>query len=70
MLEFMCYDDGCHLRKFAQNPARSTLSDTTKKISEIEIVLDRFHYPNHTDEWCKRNCNPNSFVELAEVNEL
>ena len=64
---FICYNDGCHLRKFAQNPVRSGLSETTKKISEIEIVLDRFHYPNHVDDWCKRTCNPNNFEELNGV---
>ena len=63
----ICYDDGCHLRKFSRHPTRSVLSEVTKKISEIEIVVDRFHYPNHIDDWCKRNCNPNNFVELTEV---
>ena len=37
-VEFLCYDNGCHLRKFANNPVRSTLTDTTKRIVAMEIV--------------------------------
>ena len=67
--EFVCYDDGCHLRKFACNTSRSTLSETTTRIVNIEIVLDKFHYSNHTDEWCKRTCNLWNFRELDKVSE-
>ena len=66
-VEFICYDDGCHLRKFSQNPVRSTLTDITVHIAKMEIVLDRFHFPNHTDDWCKKTCNPYNFMELDEV---
>ncbi|KAK2552238.1 hypothetical protein P5673_026765 [Acropora cervicornis] len=24
----------------------------------MEMVCDKFHFKNHTDSWCKRNCNP------------
>ena len=27
---YICYDDGCHLRKFCRNPVRRELSDTSK----------------------------------------
>ena len=36
ILEFICYDDGCHLRKFAQNPTRRNISGITNKLAEIE----------------------------------
>lgn len=63
-LEFICYDDGCHLRKFAQHPKRRDVSAVANRISKIEIVLDRFHYRN---EWCKKTCNPNQFEQLKGV---
>ena len=31
---FIVYDDGCHLKKFAINPVRSMLTDTSKKIKD------------------------------------
>ena len=58
---------GAILGSLLRTPVRSGLSETTKQISEIEIVLDRFHYPNHIDDWCKRTCNPNNFEELRGV---
>ena len=66
-VEFLCYDDGCHLRKFANNPVRSTLTDTTKRIAAMEIVIDKMHFKGHIDPWCRRNCNPNDFDELKKV---
>ena len=63
-IDIICYDDGCHLRKFFRNPVRSTLTDTTDRIAKMEIVVDRFHFSNHTDNWCKKNCNPNDVVSL------
>ena len=66
-VEFLCYDDGCHLRKFANNPVRSTLTDTTKKIAAMEIVIDKMHFKGHIAPWCRSNCNPNDFDELKKV---
>ena len=43
-LDFLCYDDGCHLRKFANNPVRSTLTDTTKRIAVMEKFIDKMHF--------------------------
>lgn len=65
-VEFICYDDGCHLRKFSRNLVRSTLTDITVYIAKIEIVLDRFLFPDHNDDWCKKTCNPDNFMELHE----
>ena len=66
-VEFLCYDDGSHLRKFANNSVRSTLTGMTKKITAMEIVIDKMHFKGHTDPWCRRNCNPNDFDELKKV---
>ena len=63
----ICYDDACHLKKFAQNPVRSDLTGIAKKIKEMSLVCDKFHFRNHVDRWCKANCNPFTTTEL-EVN--
>ena len=56
--ESICYDDACHLKMFAQNPVRSSLSVISDRLPKMEMVCDKFHFKNHTDSWCKRNCNP------------
>ncbi len=33
----------------------------------MEIVVDKMHFRGHTDQWCKRYCNPNDFDELQKV---
>ena len=65
--EFICYDDGCHLRKYAHNSTRKVLTETTKCLAEIEIVVDKMHVSGHTDKWCKTYCDPNKFTKLENV---
>ena len=60
-LEFLCYDDGCHLRKFAQHSSRKDVTPTSQKRSTIEVVIDKLHMEGHTDKWCMVTCNPSSF---------
>lgn len=60
----ICYDDACHLKKFSQNPSRSQLTTTSNRLSSMVIVCDRFHFKNHTDSWCKKNCNPYTCSKL------
>ncbi|KAK3733841.1 hypothetical protein QZH41_008639, partial [Actinostola sp. cb2023] len=66
--DIICYDDACHLKKFAQNPVRSEKTSTSKKLSQIEILCDKFHFKNHVDRWCKTNCNPYNCDALKDVN--
>ena len=33
-----------------------------------EIVVDRMHFKNHIDVWCKKNCDPDKTPELEGVN--
>lgn len=54
----LCYDDACHLKKFAQNPVRCELTQVAKRMKEMTMVCDKFHFRNHVDTWCKANCNP------------
>ena len=56
--EFICYDDACHLKKYAQNSVCRSITRTTQKMAEMEIIVDRFYFKNHVDHWCKEHCNP------------
>lgn len=67
-IESICYDDACHLKKFAQNPVRSSLTEISERLATMEMVCDKFHFKNHTDSWCKRNCNPYDSSILQNVN--
>lgn len=63
-LATICYDDACHLKRFAENPVRSSLSAVATEIVGKNIVCDRFHFKNHVDAWCRVNCNPNNCEDL------
>jgi len=66
----IAYDDGCHMRRFAE-----LRKDSTPKANAFwyrvgcRIVVDRFHFRNHKDshEYCKEHCDPskNSNIEGA-----
>ena len=58
ILECICYDDACHLKKYAGNTKRSSSSEIGKLISNMQFSVDKFHFGNHIDRWCKKNCNP------------
>ena len=64
---FIYYDDGCHLRHYANNPFRRDLSPIAKKLATIETVIDKMHMAGYTDEWCFEHCNPRSFKDLDNV---
>ena len=65
--EYICYDDGCHLRKYAMNPSRREQTITTQTIAKLSIVIDKMHMAGHVDNWCQQNCDPRRFRELDEV---
>lgn len=33
----------------------------------MNIVIDKMHMAGHTDTWCKQNCDPKLFPDLAMV---
>ena len=71
--EYICYDDGCHLRRYARNPVRSQLTQLTPctiQLSEIEIVIAKMHMAGHIDRWCLENCDPKLFTDLNEVRRV
>ena len=67
VIEYICYDDACHLRKFATNPVRSDLTEQTKQLASVEMVVDKMHMKGHTDPWCKEHCDPAKFQALQTV---
>ena len=70
IVEFIVYDDGCHLRRFAQHSSRSNVTPTAQKLSQIEVVVDKLHMEGHVDKWCKDNCDPRHFEALKNVSNL
>ena len=67
MIEYICYDDGCHLKKFAENPCRSAITPTAQKIACTRIVVDKMHMAGHVDKWCKENCDSRKIPDLDKV---
>ena len=45
-VEIICYDDACHLRKFA---VRADLTAQTKQLASVEMAVDKMHMKGHTD---------------------
>ena len=43
-VDFLCYDDACHLKRFATNPQRSKLTHVATVISKLNIVVDKIHF--------------------------
>ena len=60
---FICYDDGCHLKKYALNSDCAKLTFTSKILATMNIVY-KLHFKGHTDKWCQDHCNPHKFDEL------
>ena len=64
--EFICYDDACHLKRFANKPKRIDLTEKVKQLASIKVVVDKMHMMFHTDASCKENCCPYKFPQLEE----
>ena len=63
--EVLCYDDACHLLMYLYNRATRANQFGYSKFAywllyqkTVKIVCDRFHFPNHTSEWCKAHVDP------------
>ena len=65
--ETICYDDGCHLKRYACNAARSALTTTASRLASLNYAIDRMHFKGHIDPWCHNHCDPNKFKELENV---
>jgi hypothetical protein len=39
-----------------------------KKLKDMKIFVDRFHFGAHVDDFCKKNCNPYNDSDLVDLN--
>ena len=63
------YDDACHFKKFSEDEKRAAKNETTDFMAKkIGKHVDKFHFPNHVDAWCHKNCNPADVKHLDGVN--
>lgn len=63
----ICYDDSCHLKRYAANPSRCALTATASRLATMNYVIDRMHFKGHVDPWCHAHCDPNKLKELEKV---
>ena len=43
------------------------LTKTTKRITNIDVVVDKFNFQNHVDKWCQEYCNLINAKKLDKV---
>ena len=43
LIGFICYDDACHLKRFARDPMRAGITDQGKQLDSVEMVVDKMH---------------------------
>ena len=67
LIGFICYDDACHLKRFARDPMWAGITDQGKQPASVEMVVDKMHMKGHVDPWCKMNCDAEIFSELDKV---
>ena len=41
--------DVCHLKKYALNPARSSLTTVANQLASIDYAVDRMHFKGHRE---------------------
>ena len=68
-IDYICYDDGCHLRKFARHSSKQDVTPTAQKLASVEIVIDKMHMAGHVDKCCLENCDPHLFSDLDRVSK-
>ena len=67
---FVCYDDACHLTKFAKKSTRADLTPQAKQLASVQMVVDKMHMKGHVDKWCKQNCDAKTFSDLDKVHYI
>ena len=41
-----------------------------ERLATMDMVIDKMHFRNHVDNWCKANCNPYDRKDLDGVSYL
>ena len=60
--------DACHLEKYCLNPVRREVTEVAEVLNSLDMVVDKLHFRNHTEKWCKEKCNPYDRMDLEGVN--
>ena len=68
--KFLIYDDACHLKKVIDKNVIWEKSERAAFLKDIRLAIDRLHFGNHKDKWCRENLNPNNIKELDETNTV
>ena len=63
--KLLAYDDACHLKRFV-NSRQKTLAG--KFLASIIMVVDKMHFKNHIDKWCRQNVNPHKVAAFNNLN--
>lgn len=64
----LAYDDACHLKRFVSNPIRADKTEVSRLLASIRMVVDKMHFANHVDKWCRRNVNPYTDDIFKDIN--
>lgn len=62
----LAYDDACHLKRFINKRAFTKIGEFLSK--SCTLVVDKLHFKNHTDRWCRANVNPHKVAAFDELN--
>ena len=46
---------------------RSSLTNTARRLAEMNYVIDRMHFKGHIDQWCRENCDPDKLEGMEKV---
>ena len=63
-IEVVLYDDACHLKRHVD----CRCDRFYPHLKKCDMRVDRFHFPNHVDPWCKANMDPSKCPLLKGVN--
>ena len=47
-----------------------TKSERAKNLEMTKFAIDKFHFGNHKDKWCRKNMDPNKYPELKNLNTV
>ena len=62
-VKIIVYDDACHLMRHVKKRSK-----IYPQLKTRDMKVDRFHFPNHVDPWCKQNMDPSKCELLKDVN--
>lgn len=63
----LAYDDACHLKRYIN---RRSDNVELEELFNLNMVVDKLHFKNHTDKWCKKNVNPYKNASFDELNTM